>query len=178
MVHHRSAVTWNENNCVFLVREDVFVRKRTNRTFSSTSYDVDTWTHTNVTIRRQYVERGLEQNMLPLSYTFPCTSTLASPRDSCSRLINYRVNLRVRGLGGNVLHFRCYRVREATDRTPRFSVLLGCSSVRLVSHRGCAMWKRERVRGFIDPRDQGRSRGENPVTSGNWDFPFEVANSA
>jgi len=161
----------------FSSREDVFVRKRTNRTFSSTSYDVDTWTHTNVTIRRQYVERGLEQNMLPLSYTFPCTSTLASPRDSCSRLINYRVNLRVRGLGGNVLHFRCYRVREATDRTPRFSVLLGCSSSAssLIEDARCGSGREWEA---LSTRETRAGREERTQWLREIEISFEVANSA
>lgn len=48
--------------------------------------------------------------------------------------------------------------------TPSFSF----RSVRkeVVARRGCAMWRQERVRGFIDP-PQGRLRGENPVTSEN-----------
>lgn len=35
---------------------------------------------------------------------------------------------RARSVLADVLHFRRFRVREATDRTPRFSVLLGCHS--------------------------------------------------
>lgn len=73
----------------------------------------------------------------------------------------------------DVLHFRRFRVREATDRTPKIfrparpslvrsrrtlslTPSFSLRSVRkeVVARRGCAMWKQERVRGFIDPRDR------------------------
>lgn len=68
---------------------------------------------------------------------FPRTLTTRKSDDPRSRLINLpcgispcaRQSLGTSRRGGTsttdrVRHFRCFRVREATDRTPRFSVLL------------------------------------------------------
>lgn len=81
-----------------------------------------------------FAERGFEQKDAVSTTPFSAhINAPANPTIRRSRLINLpcaRQSLGTSRRGrtsaaDRVHHFRCFRVREATDRTPRFSVLLG-----------------------------------------------------
>lgn len=130
-------ISRRSGNCVFLVQEGAHFN---NENRSNIRFDVSWCRYVNAYVRCRGTLVWLGPDAFSPSSLFSRTSIFAIrvhddqlPCGSSRTRRCLRMSRRRRNVLADVLHFRRFRVREATDRTPRFSILLGrLSSVPVI----------------------------------------------